>query len=219
MRCDNVFEILTSGPFPTGAAHDDAVEAHLLVCHECRNLAEALRPVRDHWEPMVPAYTGRLRASDSATPSQSLMDRVQSLVVREHASAMRSKNIARESSKRGFLRFAAMCASACVLGAAVTLSGAGLIREMAAREPEVEKISPVGLAVGERSIARCGPELLASIEGDGLAPVSYRKSVDACCLQCHGGNAGSLKSRHESVELVVMSCQKCHQSKSDLVRL
>jgi len=46
--CDDVFEVLTSGPFPTGRVHEDRnIEAHLKVCHECRELAEALRPATD----------------------------------------------------------------------------------------------------------------------------------------------------------------------------
>lgn len=44
IQCDEVFEILTRGPFPTGAASDSLVEAHLERCAECRRLAEALRP-------------------------------------------------------------------------------------------------------------------------------------------------------------------------------
>lgn len=44
IQCDEVFEILTRGPFPTGAASDSLVEAHLTRCADCRRLAEALRP-------------------------------------------------------------------------------------------------------------------------------------------------------------------------------
>ena len=44
LDCDDVFDRLTRGPFPSGAADDDAVESHLRSCHECRELAEALRP-------------------------------------------------------------------------------------------------------------------------------------------------------------------------------
>jgi len=44
INCDQVFDVLTRGPFPTGAPVDDAVERHLRACHECRQLAEALRP-------------------------------------------------------------------------------------------------------------------------------------------------------------------------------
>ena len=44
LNCDQVFEVLTRGPFPTGSVSDDGVEQHLRACHECRQLAEALRP-------------------------------------------------------------------------------------------------------------------------------------------------------------------------------
>lgn len=44
LSCDDVFERLTRGPFPTCEPEDTAVEAHLAGCHDCRSLAEALRP-------------------------------------------------------------------------------------------------------------------------------------------------------------------------------
>ncbi|QDU31971.1 hypothetical protein ETAA8_71330 [Anatilimnocola aggregata] len=44
IHCDEVFDILTRGPFPSGQDHDAAVEHHLRCCHDCRQLAEALRP-------------------------------------------------------------------------------------------------------------------------------------------------------------------------------
>jgi hypothetical protein len=44
MNCDDVFVILTRGPFPSGARTDSGVEAHLQVCPECQRLAAALRP-------------------------------------------------------------------------------------------------------------------------------------------------------------------------------
>lgn len=42
--CDTVFERLTSGPFSAADPADQSMTAHLRVCHECRQLAEALRP-------------------------------------------------------------------------------------------------------------------------------------------------------------------------------
>lgn len=44
IHCDEVFDILTRGPFPTGAPSDGIVENHLGHCDECRRLADALRP-------------------------------------------------------------------------------------------------------------------------------------------------------------------------------
>lgn len=42
--CDEVFDVLTRGRFPSGHESDPAVEHHLRCCHDCRQLAEALRP-------------------------------------------------------------------------------------------------------------------------------------------------------------------------------
>ncbi|RIK83317.1 MAG: hypothetical protein DCC68_04130 [Planctomycetota bacterium] len=54
MNCDQVFDILTRGPFPSGAASDAAVQRHLSGCAECRQLAEALRPALDLIHEAVP---------------------------------------------------------------------------------------------------------------------------------------------------------------------
>ena len=53
MNCDQVFDILTRGPFPTGTACDTPVEAHLNVCRDCRRLAEALRPALELFQEAV----------------------------------------------------------------------------------------------------------------------------------------------------------------------
>jgi len=46
--CDDVFDVLTRGPFPTGQHETDMpIERHLTVCHSCRELAEALRPATE----------------------------------------------------------------------------------------------------------------------------------------------------------------------------
>ncbi len=53
MNCDQVFDILTRGPFPTGTPCDAGVEAHLCACPECRQLAEALRPALELFQEAV----------------------------------------------------------------------------------------------------------------------------------------------------------------------
>ena len=59
IHCDEVFDILTRGPFPSGHESDPAVEHHLRCCHDCRQLAEALRPA-------VELFHESLSAVDSA---------------------------------------------------------------------------------------------------------------------------------------------------------
>ena len=69
MTCDDVFDILTRGPFPSGAmAEDEQVEGHLARCLECRRLATALRPAVELFQESIepdqtsdlPGYRGRV---------------------------------------------------------------------------------------------------------------------------------------------------------------
>lgn len=53
MNCDQVFNVLTRGPFPTGNPEDADVEHHLAHCAECWRFAEALRPAVDVFEEAV----------------------------------------------------------------------------------------------------------------------------------------------------------------------
>jgi hypothetical protein len=59
MDCDQVFMILTRGPFPTGEPTDEQVEAHLEACGDCWRLAEALRPALEVFQEAVPAIESR----------------------------------------------------------------------------------------------------------------------------------------------------------------
>jgi hypothetical protein len=59
MDCDQVFMVLTRGPFPTGEAWDEQVEAHLESCSECWRLAEALRPALEVFQEAVPPAESR----------------------------------------------------------------------------------------------------------------------------------------------------------------
>lgn len=59
MDCDQVFMILTRGPFPTGEAWDEHVETHLEKCASCWQLAEALRPALEVFQEAVPPAEGR----------------------------------------------------------------------------------------------------------------------------------------------------------------
>lgn len=59
MDCDQVFMILTRGPFPTGEAWDEQVEAHLEACTDCWRLAEALRPALEVFQEAIPPSESR----------------------------------------------------------------------------------------------------------------------------------------------------------------
>ncbi len=59
MDCDQVFMILTRGPFPTGDLSDEDVETHLETCGDCWRLAEALRPALEVFQEAVPPAESR----------------------------------------------------------------------------------------------------------------------------------------------------------------
>ena len=59
MNCDQVFMILTRGPFPTGEPWDEQVEAHLESCTDCWRLADALRPALEVFQEAVPPAESR----------------------------------------------------------------------------------------------------------------------------------------------------------------
>jgi hypothetical protein len=82
--CDQVFERLTRGPFPGGSMSDSAedarVERHLACCHDCRRLAEALRPAVELFHEALdqtddlPRYAGSLREEREASPRVALAE-------------------------------------------------------------------------------------------------------------------------------------------------
>jgi hypothetical protein len=59
MDCDQVFAILTRGPFPTGASSDELVEEHLESCGDCWRFAQALRPTEEVFQEAVTDEEGR----------------------------------------------------------------------------------------------------------------------------------------------------------------
>lgn len=78
MNCDQVFDILTRGPFPAGTGDDPAVETHLEGCPSCRRLATALQPalvllheaLSDDEAAGLPGYWGRLLEADGGAEAE-----------------------------------------------------------------------------------------------------------------------------------------------------
>lgn len=70
MDCDDVFFVLTSGPFPSGSPYDDAVERHVERCDACRGFATALRPAADLFhESLTPAEMRKLPGYRGRVPT------------------------------------------------------------------------------------------------------------------------------------------------------
>lgn len=101
MDCDQVFMVLTSGPFPTGDLSDVQVELHLEACPACWRFAEALRPAHDVFEESVPASEGRDLPGywGDAVPARTAVAQMQRTAI-QTASSHRSVQLARAAYRQ-----------------------------------------------------------------------------------------------------------------------
>lgn len=218
MRCDDVFEILTSGPFPSGSASDESVERHLECCHECRKFAEALRPLSDvRFDTDLPTYDGRLMRSMSGDEPVDLVNRVQSLVFKENEKRQAEKQ-GREIAAKGLSRFIAACAAVFLLGAAAAFAGPLLVGRFTPRQNAPYLVNASAKAPTNQN-GVCGSQVLSHLKQNTIIPVSYKESKEACCLQCHGGPYQGPEKKQIAIGLVVMSCQKCHGERPNVARM
>jgi hypothetical protein len=231
LTCDQVFDALTRGPFPTGHADDDAVESHLLACHECRRLAEALRPAvalmheagGDETDDL-PRYQGSLPES-SPRPLYRLLESADANSLPPVQSCQRSTPHAISGDH---LRLIAASLLVFVLVAGVS----GLLQsplprgdaQLASRE------LATGMAGGESHRYEQALVKLASLKLPATClPLTHRPasaaqaaeialavadgSLDAlhCCTECHHAGA----QRVNAVQFVAASqqaCRACHRS-------
>lgn len=136
MNCDQVFDILTRGPFPTGDMSDLDVEMHLQTCGACRRLAEALRPavelfdesVEPHETGSLPGYWGLLAEELQEPPrveaeTAEPRNRLVSLAAR-HEQPRRRRAVETRQPQPALNRNAVRLALAVLLGVAI----GGLLR-------------------------------------------------------------------------------------------
>jgi hypothetical protein len=227
MNCDQVFDILTRGPFPTGTPCDTGVEAHLSACPECRRLAEALRPALELFQEAVgpeesrdlPGYWCAV-ATDRKQPPISYAQEAQLRVEapRTWAAATLGKNF----SALAAWRLAALLALGVMAGSLMnsrgTLDGFSAVTPLggaAAAPADDEKRPSFTLAEHQelatlpaacfRNIPATAPryrvpnrQLLAKADLSNLS----------CCTDCHHANADGVPKA--ATALVSQSCRMCH---------
>ena len=208
ITCDGVFDILTRGPFPAGQADDAGVELHLAACHECRQLAEALRPAVGLFQEALadqnkelPSYVGVLASvtpntvmPNTVMPGTVMPGRVIPGSMPEHA---------------GF-------ASASWL----TLAAAVCVLAMGACWFLGDRVSPTS---AERSLA-AGPSVVDSwikLLDDLRLPAACRPEPRAelgtrltqnCCTRCHHAESG-VTALPRAVAKSVAACLICHDER------
>lgn len=237
ITCDEVFDVLTQGPFPTGdAANDAAVELHLTGCHECRQLAEGLRPAVEmlqeamlDGDESLPAYRGSL-------PRITMPANVVLECPTEHAATAVSAPVhmlSKPDPKSIWIAHLARVAAACLLillmlgivPLAATLRGAPTASEirsrlMAAPLPAVcraafEAVDPT--TASEGCCARChhpsdqtGDAVRSRTPGDAVVLVPDVKGHALVVSEAGGQAAHSTLLAQGSMQLIAKSCLACH---------
>lgn len=210
MNCDQVFEILTRGPFPHGSADDELVEQHLQHCADCRELADAFRPavnlfhesMREFEE--LPCYQGRF-SRGACSPIPMSVDRVQ------QPAAMRTSDT--EPSSGHKLWTVAACLALII--ASVLIGRQQGERSLLAPQRAEFRGQLAGAAVAPSGMTPSGMDIRAlaalSIPAECFEPPAGRPSgYVVCCTECHaargtGDSADATLSRD-----FLRSCSICH---------
>ncbi len=230
MNCDQVFDVLTRGPFPTGTSCDTLVEAHLRGCADCRRLAEALRPALELFQEAInPEESRDLPGYWCAVAT----DRVQPVVTSAKESQPRraarrawsETPVVKNFSQLAVWRLAAALLLGVTVGTVMSARGT------------LDAFAPLPPGAGSRSVLVSpeddGPPQLNSSLFKELAAlpaacfrhkpgVAPRYSVTTpqvlaqanlanlnCCIECH--NASSEAVSASATLTVSQACQICHK--------
>ena len=230
MNCDQVFDVLTRGPFPTGTPCDVPVEAHLCECPECHRLAEALRPALELFQEAVDPEESRDLPgywSAAATDRQAAVSFAAE--VESHRAATRAgaggrlTKLTKDWRALTAWRMAAMLALGVTLGTLLTArmdldgfqwSPFGADAATAPVAPPPHKPS---LTITERiELAALPAACYRNQHGPGPGDTLRRDQLPAgielarlnCCSGCH--NAASDAVPRAATLEVAQSCQLCH---------
>ncbi|MBT4867385.1 MAG: hypothetical protein HON53_19960 [Planctomycetaceae bacterium] len=216
MNCDQAFDVLTRGPFPSGDMNvDDAVDRHLAACHECRQLAEALRPaVGIFHEAMaeaeslsLPGYSGELSpAGEGPLLTLATPTRVTSQV--------KPLDMQRRGRKQPALIWPFVAAG--LLGLIVGMFGEN-IRSRNADDSTANFASAGSHPLEAHAVNQKGRLLLASLNVSaacrGADGESERNSNSwyQCCTRCHAA-AKSATAPTVPLPTLTSSCVACHSN-------
>lgn len=216
MNCDLAFDLLTRGPVPAGDADTDAaLERHLAACHDCRRLAEAMRPAVDLFHETMseqdveslPCYWGALPIVAEGGQRVAVAD-VPVVSTRRQVRDRRTAAVGRGSVW-----------PLVAVGAACVMLGAGLmaLRDIPQRNATVDTTRAVTALrlVDERSEQR----LVALGAKDECRPTFAVSGTTGhllqCCSVCHTADPTS-SAAAQSVA-IANSCVECHAPLDDSV--
>jgi hypothetical protein len=214
MNCDDVFEILTRGPFPTGAASDHLVEQHLDRCSSCQRLAEALRPAIELFEEAclpeesqgLPRYIGPW-ASGGEQPRLPAPQR-------NSPRARPAEHRRSSPACRGLPVDSLRLAIGGLVGAAAWEDSRADLAGVAGSLP-IRTVALSREAAASLNLASpCWPVVAADYGSAAPRPAAALpdQSHDvlvACCTQCHAAQRPAAAAR-QAISLIASNCHVCH---------
>lgn len=222
MNCDQVFDVLTQGPFPTGRPIDARVERHIACCHECRQMAEALRPALDLFHESIdeldqmplPEYQGQAEAFTVATLPEAVEACLNAPELRRRSKVPDERSTRSALGRRtSYIGTAVLAVVGFVLLAVGVLpSTKSALKDITVAAPVSEEQpvnQPQGIALAQLSEA-C-PKT-AGIKTRAGTPAQQCETVSRkarCCTLCHNA-ANRDRPRLESIAMLEKSCSGCH---------
>lgn len=227
ITCDDVFDVLTRGPFPTGTVVDPSVEDHLASCAACRELAEALRPsvslfrevLADEERLRLTVYRGSATAAIPPGDSAQLTSRASYF----HAPVVKPGGLDAPRIVRYLISVFAV--SLALIVAFVWGAGTSLDQVTEQHSPVVETDSPVAgqippgipdddlILAGFNLPDSCLLELGQFTAKADNAIVPERAGWNRqCCTRCHAPTGAPHTGSPRTLAIIVASCRTCHVS-------
>lgn len=222
MHCDQVFDILTQGPFPTGEPIDAQVERHIACCHECWQMAEALRPAVDLFHESIvefdqvplPEYRGQAGDISVATLPEAVNACLNSTELHSRVKAPSRLRTSSSFLRQSFYIAAASLAifGLILLGIAAVPDSKSALNQMTAdgqvsKEKTLDQTAGIALAqLSEACFQDVGRRAGSVTPAHHSASVS--KSVQ-CCTLCHNA-ANRDGPKIDTIAMLDKSCSGCH---------
>lgn len=224
VSCDRVFDVLTRQPFPSGADDDPTIEEHIRSCHECRQLAEALRPALNllhesladqptiGWNRIdalrdsgndLPSYSGLSTQSIDAISGKNDEAAVGQIMERVHEAAndLKSSDMNRTTWNSGSLIGLACLAATILMMFVASQPVANGSEDLANNAERFQYLAAGGVPVG--CLANVGWHHPAILLQENNA------AAEACCTDCHNGKQ-PLENPMDQFKPLAQSCQACH---------
>lgn len=227
VTCDQVFDCLTRGPFPSGGREDEAVQRHLDSCHECRQLAEALRPAVALLHEALPVgEQADLPTYGTAEEDEELCERADgALAARVRMIMDRQEVRPRSITSQEKWLYAVRFLAASVLAVALGTLLAGVFWQNKQGQVGPLAIAPVLASERHQPTADglvrlaalnlpkvCLPGMpTGTLQAGPMERETAAGTTHACCTRCHAAGKEGAALTQRTIAALQQSCLACHQ--------